>query len=68
MVVQCLGKVRHLVRGSLRCDADGLRDDHLGQSLFYYIDVPFEETMLLLGNQAAAARIARNQCSSEALA
>jgi len=23
----------------------GLRDDHLGQSLFYYMDVPFEETL-----------------------
>lgn len=26
-----------------------LRDDHAGQSYFYYMDIPFEETLLVSG-------------------
>jgi hypothetical protein len=42
----------------------GLRDDHLGQSLFYYMDVPFEETMRRHATKPQASQYGRAEMSS----
>lgn len=42
----------------------GLRDDHLDQSLFYYIDVPFEETMRRHATMPQANQNGRAEMSS----
>jgi hypothetical protein len=46
---------------------EALRRDHCGVSCWYYLDVPFEETMLLLGSEALRQAVLVNRCSSEAL-
>lgn len=41
-----------------------LRDDHLGRSLFYYLDVPFEETMRRHATKPQASQYGRAEMSS----
>ena len=40
-----------------------LRDDHLGRSLFYYIDIPFEETLRRHAGKPQAAEYGRAEMS-----
>jgi hypothetical protein len=40
-----------------------LRDDHLGRSLFYYIDIPFEETLRRHAGKPKAAEYGRAEMS-----
>jgi predicted kinase len=40
-----------------------LRDDHLGRSLFYYIDIPFEETLRRHAGKPQAAEYGRPEMS-----
>lgn len=42
----------------------GLRDDHLGQSLFYYMDIPFEETLRRHATKPQASQYGRPEMSS----
>lgn len=41
-----------------------LRDDHLGQSLFYFMDVPFEETMRRHSTKPQASEYGHTEMSS----
>lgn len=40
-----------------------LREDHLGRSLFYYLDIPFEETLRRHAGKPQAAEYARAEMS-----
>jgi hypothetical protein len=44
-----------------------LSADHRGMSRFYYLDVSFEETLVLLGSEASRQAVLPNRCSSEHL-
>jgi len=44
-----------------------LRADHRGGSHFYYLDVPFQETLVLLGSEASRQAVLVNRRSSDAL-
>jgi hypothetical protein len=41
--------------------------DHQGRTCCYYLDVPFDETVLLLGSEASRQAVLPNRCSSEHL-
>jgi hypothetical protein len=44
-----------------------LSADHLGTTRLYYLHVPFEETLVLLGSKVSQQAVLVNRCSSEAL-
>jgi hypothetical protein len=61
-----------IVEGILRADhysemLTTLIGDHQGQACCYYLDVPFDETLLLLGSEASLQAVLVNRRSSEAL-
>lgn len=61
-----------IVEGILRVDHYGgmlaaLIDDHPGRAFAYFLDVPFDETLLLSGFEVSQRAISVNRCSSEHL-
>jgi predicted kinase len=66
----CLDQGWHTVIDGILCSAhyaemlEGLRRDHRGLSLFYYLDVPFEETMRRHATKSQAREYGRAEMST----